>query len=128
MTMKNFFKPLIIIAVIITSIACGDDSNEPQPIPNKHQISTNGMIFSPDSLQVFEGDTIEFIIANGHTATQVDEAAWIANENTPDGGFDFNAGTHQYIASKSDVGTVYYVCRFHISSGMKGKIIVNSKE
>jgi plastocyanin len=81
-----------------------------------------GFSFSPAVLAVDAGQTIMITIGSPHTFTEVTEEIWNANGNTPNGGFNFNAGTHELTLNTP--GTYYYVCIPHSNSGMKGQIIV----
>ncbi len=93
----------------------------------KHIISTVSTSFSPAITTANVGDTIEFVLVDVHTATQVDQNAWETNANTPlAGGFNFSAGTNLYILKSSDIGTIYFVCTPHASIGMKGIINVQN--
>ena len=88
-------------------------------------ITTSGFTFSPSLLTVPAGATITATIGGGHTMTQVSEATWNANGNTPlSGGFNYSSGTHQL--NLTIPGTYYYVCAPHAGSGMKGRIVVES--
>lgn len=88
-------------------------------------IATSGFTFSPSLLTVQAGATINLSIGGGHTMTQVSEATWNANGNTPlSGGFNYGSGTHQL--QLNIPGTYYYVCSPHASSGMKGRIVVET--
>ncbi len=88
-------------------------------------INQSGFTFNPSTLTVTAGTTVTFVLNSPHTATQVSQATWNANGNTPlSGGFNFNAGTHQF--TPTIPGTYYYVCSPHASSGMKGQIIVEA--
>jgi len=88
-----------------------------------HTISTVGTSFSPALVNAVEGDEIDLTIAAPHTFTQVDEATWNANGNTPNGGYNFSAGSHSFTVTEP--GTIWYVCSPHASMGMKGRIVVS---
>ncbi len=87
-----------------------------------HQLANQGLTFNPAVLTIEAGDSIHLVLSSPHTCTQVSQATWNANGNTPNGGFNFSAGTHTFALSVP--GTYYYVCIPHASSGMKGQIIV----
>ncbi len=87
-----------------------------------HQLTNAGLTFNPSVLTIQSGDSVHLVLSSPHTCTQVSQATWNANGNTPNGGFNFSAGTHTF--SLSIPGTYYYVCIPHASSGMKGQIIV----
>jgi len=90
-----------------------------------YDIKTLGMSFSPDTIVCDVGDTINFILGNGHNAVEVADSTWIAGGNAPiAGGFSFAYGaTGMFIPD--DCHTFYYVCQPHASSGMKGVIIAH---
>ncbi len=85
-------------------------------------IVQTGFAFEPATLLVDAGQEITITLNAPHTATEVSEATWNANENTPNGGFNFSAGTHTLTLDVP--GTYYYVCSPHAGMGMKGQIIV----
>lgn len=89
-----------------------------------HTISTTGSFtFSPATVNATVGDTIEFVVGGGHTATEVDNSTWTANGNTPlSGGFNYSSGTHTFKLLTAT--THYYVCSPHAAMGMKGQIVV----
>ncbi len=41
--------------------------------------------------------------------------------------FDYAEGAYTYVVQASDVGTIYFVCKFHAAMGMKGKIVVTTR-
>jgi plastocyanin len=89
-----------------------------------YTISNSGTTFTPATVTIKVGDTISFQIASSHNAVEVSQATWTANGNTALPGFSvgFGGGT----VTGLTVGTHYYVCAPHASSGMKGQIIVNT--
>ncbi len=92
-----------------------------------YTVTASGMAFLPASVNAKVGDKITFELTGTHTATQVEQSVWEANQTTPKtGGFDFAAGTSTYTILASDVGTLYYVCIPHVSGGMKGTIVVQA--
>jgi plastocyanin len=101
------------------SIACAASS-----ILCAQTIEQTGLAFDPEILTVMAGEEITIILNPPHTATEVDEATWNANESTSNGGFDFSAGTHTLTLDVP--GTYYYVCVPHAGMGMKGRIVVES--
>ena len=81
--------------------------------------------FSPDTLYVQVGDTIELDVVTGyHNAVEVDSIDWVNEVDNPNGGF--NAGLGEPVKfTISTPGTYYNICRPHIGMGMKSIIIVN---
>jgi plastocyanin len=86
-------------------------------------ITNSGTTFTPSTVTIQLGDTVKFQLASMHNATEVSQATWEANGNTPLPGFatEFGGGTVTGLTA----GTHYYVCTPHASIQMKGKIIVN---
>jgi plastocyanin len=85
----------------------------------------NSNTFSPDVVTIQLGESVQFNIGSIHTATQVSEATWMANDSDPlSGGFNFSSGSHIY--TPTEIGTIYYVCQPHANMGMKGRIIVET--
>lgn len=84
-----------------------------------------GTFFSPSLVTITLGDTVNFTITSIHNATEVSQATWNANGTTSNGGFQFFAPTGGTFIPTL-VQTYYYVCQPHASSGMKGRIIVNT--
>ena len=92
-----------------------------------HTINTDSIsnTFSSDTVVIFLGDTITFMLPSNHNAVEVDETTWINNGTTSNNGFIFNFGdTSNFIPDSAK--TYYYICALHASMGMKGVIIVNS--
>jgi plastocyanin len=111
--MKNFF--LILILTIFVSY---------RSVSVTHTIVNSGFSFSPSTLTINLGDTVKFVLASIHDAREVSQTTWNANGTTSNGGFEtpFGGGT----VLLTQIGTHYYVCVPHASSGMKGQITVNS--
>jgi plastocyanin len=87
-------------------------------------VTNSNLTFSPATLTITVGDTVEFVQGSSHPAREVSQATWNANGNTSNGGFN---NAHSGVKIKfTTVGTVYYVCSNHASSGMKGQIIVQA--
>ena len=87
-------------------------------------ISSNGLTFTPDTLFVNIGDTINFNISNNHNAVEVSENIWNSNGSTSNNGFNIPFGGGTWIVDS--IKTYYYVCQPHATAGMKG-IIVSSQ-
>ena len=111
--MKNFW--FIFILTIFVSY---------RSVSVTHTIVNSGFSFSPSTLTINLGDTVKFVLASIHDAREVSQTTWNANGTTSNGGFEtpFGGGT----VLLTQIGTHYYVCVPHASSGMKGQIIINS--
>ena len=83
-----------------------------------------GNTFSPSTINVSVGDSIQFNITNAHDVVEVSMATYNANGNTSNGGFTlpFGGGNLNGLAA----GTYYYVCTPHAAGGMKGTITVTA--
>ena len=88
-------------------------------------INTFGMTFTPDTVTINLGDTVEFGPLGYHNAVEVDESTWISNDTTYNGGFYFSFGSPGGYFIPDSAKTYYYICQPHASMGMKGVIIVN---
>jgi len=90
-------------------------------------ITDSGLEFSPNTLTITNGDTVNFTIASVHNAREVSQASWNANSSAAlAGGFQTPSGGGIVLPLKLGVGTHFYVCPPHISGGMKGTIIVTA--
>jgi plastocyanin len=88
-------------------------------------VGNSNFTFSPSNITIQNGDTVKFTIASIHTVVEVSESTWNNNNNNPlSGGFELPNGGGTILPAKLTVGTHWYVCGPHASSGMKGKIIV----
>jgi len=113
--MKKIISSLVL--VLITAV----------DFPATRTISNSGNSFSPASLTITVGDDIIFSLASIHNAVEVSQTTWNANGITPlAGGFEVAFGGGSVAASFLTVGTHYYVCQSHVSSGMKGTIVVQN--
>ncbi|MEO8068322.1 MAG: T9SS type A sorting domain-containing protein [Flavobacteriales bacterium] len=95
-----------------------------------HEIQVVDDEFLPPTLTIELGDAIHlnFIDAQ-HTFTQVTQATWMANDDTPmPGGFAYGVGTSNpgtdFTFTPTTLGTSYYICEFHVDMGMKGTFTV----
>lgn len=86
--------------------------------------SMSNFTWSPSTLTITAGQTINFVVTGNHHAREVSQATWNANGTTSNGGFDFLAGTSPLTLTIP--GTYYYVCVPHVGSGMKGTITVET--
>ncbi len=90
-------------------------------------INNSGFTFTPATITIELGDTVSFVIASPHAAREVSQASWDANNNTAlPNGFETAFGGGIVLSANLKVGTHYYVCIPHASSGMKGTIIVQN--
>lgn len=90
-------------------------------------ITSVGSTFSPATVTIHLGDSVNFALAAIHNAVEVSQATWNANGTTAlPGGFQEPLGGGLVLPAKLGVGTHYYVCQPHASLGMKGMIIVQN--
>lgn len=90
-----------------------------------HVITNTGFTFTPASLTVTEGDTVDWQLDGIHNVLEVSMTDWNANLNTPlPGGFSLPFGGGKL--AFETVGTFYYVCVPHAGSSMKGTITVQA--
>jgi len=91
-----------------------------------HTITNVGFAFSPPTLIITVGDSVQFTVTAIHQPVEVSQATWNANGATPlPGGFALPFGGGLVPASLLTVGTHWYVCSVHVlSNGMKGTITV----
>ena len=83
--------------------------------------------FNPATITINQGDNVNFNLGIIHNAVEVSLSTWNANGNTAlAGGFEVPFGGGSVQSSQLAIGTHYYVCAPHASSGMKGMIIVQS--
>ncbi|MBR9979037.1 MAG: T9SS type A sorting domain-containing protein [Bacteroidetes bacterium] len=88
-----------------------------------HTVTDSGLNFSPAALTINLGDTVDFSLASMHNVIEVEQSTYNSNGNTPKtGGFSLPFGGGILVIGS--VGTYYYVCSPHASSGMKGTITV----
>ena len=90
-------------------------------------IINSGFTFSPALVTISEGDSVLFLLGQIHKVAEVSQATWAANGNTQlAGGFSTPLGGDLVLPAQLTVGTHWYVCQPHASTGMKGRIIVQS--
>lgn len=90
-------------------------------------ITNSGFTFNPATINISIGDDVNFVLAGSHNAIEISQATWNANGTTPlPGGFQTAFGGGAVTSSQLTVGTHWYICENHASSGMKGRIIVGS--
>ena len=91
------------------------------------QITNNGFSFSPSSITIALGDSVNFSLDPEHNVVEVSQATWNTDGNSPlSGGFQTAFGGGLVSSTKLTAGTHYYVCDPHASLGMKGMITVSS--
>ncbi|NOQ27714.1 MAG: T9SS type A sorting domain-containing protein [Bacteroidales bacterium] len=112
-------KRLLFTSIFLLALYIGTQAQ------TTHTISISGLSFSPSSLNISVGDKVQFNGSSSHPIAEVSEETWNANSNTPlAGGFSFPSGLGEKTFNM--VGTYYYICENHYSSGMKGKITVSA--
>lgn len=90
----------------------------------QYTITNVGTTFSPNTLSIKVGDTVNFVLANNHNAVEVSQATYDANGNTSNGGFSVPYGGGPVVFQNA--GTYYFVCQPHAALGMKGIITVSA--
>jgi plastocyanin len=90
-------------------------------------ISNSGFSFTPATITINLGDSVNFGITASHDAREVSMATWNVNGSSAlPGGFQTPFGGGLVLPAQLGLGTHYYVCTPHASSGMKAKIIVQN--
>lgn len=90
-------------------------------------INNSGFSYTPATITITLGDSVNFIISSSHNAVEVSQTTWNANGNTAlSGGFETAFSGGLVLPAQLGIGTHYYVCEVHASIGMKGIIIVQS--
>lgn len=88
-------------------------------------IINSGFNFSPSSITITEGDTVNWQLGGSHNVQEVSMATWTANQSTPlPGGFSLGLGGGKLAFETA--GTFYYVCTPHAGQAMKGTITVQA--
>lgn len=94
-----------------------------------YTISVNGLDYIPSTVNASVGDTISFIIGPDHPTQQVSQSTWNANGTSGlPGGFGLHESNFQFVLTADMMPTVWYVCTFHVTLGMKGRINVAAIE
>ncbi|MDX1907903.1 MAG: plastocyanin/azurin family copper-binding protein, partial [Bacteroidia bacterium] len=113
--MKNLLLTLLLISTSLTGFC------------TVWTINDSGLTFTPATITINLGDTVNFVLSATHNAREVSQATWNANGTTAlAGGFQAPFGGGTILPAQLGVGTHYYVCTPHASFGMKGTIIVQS--
>ena len=90
-------------------------------------INNTGNTFSPSTITIQQGDTVEFVLGLTHNVLEVSQATFDANGTTAkETGFATPSKGGKVFPAQLTVGTHYYVCTPHASQGMKGQIIVQN--
>lgn len=84
-----------------------------------------GTTYSPSALTVSVGDVVTVEASSLHPLTEVSQTTWNSS-GTATLSSGFGVKTSNYTFTITSVNTIYYVCQTHVSSGMKGQIIVSS--
>jgi plastocyanin len=87
-----------------------------------HRVTDLGQTFSPDSISINSGDTVEFDLDGSHNAVEVSLATYNANGITSNGGFSLPNGGGK--VKLTTLGVHYVVCQPHAAAGMKMRIVV----
>lgn len=88
-------------------------------------ITNSGTTFTPATITITVGDTVNFVVASVHNVREVSETTWNENENIAlDDGFETPFGGGLVLPEQLGIGTHYFVCIPHAALGMKGTIIV----
>ena len=96
-----------------------------------HELQVEDDEFNPSTLTINAGDHVHILwdnsVVNDHTFTQVAASTWNVNGSTLlPGGYELGVGTPSPGTefTITPAATVWYVCAFHASMGMKGVINV----
>ena len=109
--MKHFFSLLFSIATLFLGYS------------TVHNVGFSGFTFTPDSVNIIQGDTVVWTLSGSHDVVEVDLATWSApTTNTPNGGFSTPFGGGMVVFNT--IGDFYYVCTPHASLGMRGYVSV----
>ncbi|MBK8339544.1 MAG: hypothetical protein IPK99_05850 [Flavobacteriales bacterium] len=88
-----------------------------------HLLRALDFFFLPDTLVMVAGDSVKFQTQGLHNITQVDQAAWLANQPIGNGGFHTTIGADSTFAIDT-AGTYYFVCEPNSFMAMKGLLLV----
>lgn len=104
-----------VVVLSLWSIAPWSTGSQAQEGPRRHVVVIEKFGFSPASLTVKPGDSIEWVNRDiaPHTATAL-EGAWDSGELTR---------TRSASITVSELGTFEYICAFHPQ--MRGEVIVS---
>jgi len=136
MNKKYFFRPLVLISIIVTiAVSCGKSSYNSNPTPTPPAgggggsgtttgaVSISAMSYSPKTLTVAKGTVVKWTNNDSyaHTVTSNDGTSF--DSQSISGADAYSAGgTYSYTANTA--GTFEYHCTIHGAS-MSGTLIVN---
>lgn len=87
-------------------------------------VSTVGNTFSPATVTIAAGDSVEFTLGAAHNVVEVAQSTWESSASSAlSGGFSIGFGGTETVTF-DEPGTYYYVCAPHVALGMKGMIVV----
>lgn len=89
-------------------------------------ISNTGWHFTPDTITITLGDSINFTIDSTHHVVEISQASWNLNDTTPLPGFSTPMGGGLVFPSQLTLGTHWYICPEHFAEPMKAVIIVQN--
>jgi len=114
-------KKLTVLLVVLISASAGFAQSS-------HTLTANDHYFTPDTLYIQQGDTIELINVGYHSITEVDSIDWVNNITNHNGGFYVGIGapTTSTKFTIDTIGTFYNLCFPHAAMGMKSIIIVEA--
>jgi plastocyanin len=115
----NIMKTKILLSILLMVLALSGYSKT-------LTITASGFQFTPASITINIGDTVNFNIGSSHNAVEISKATYDANGTTPLPGFSEPFGGGKVLPDQLTVGTHYYVCTPHASYGMKGTIVVQN--
>jgi plastocyanin len=108
--MKQFILLFILNAFVTVLIA-------------QTKVVTGNGSFSPASVTINQGESVEFTTTGSHHVREVSEATYNVNGTTSNAGFTVPTTTVQSVKFSSP-GVYYYVCPPHAAGGMKGTVTV----
>ena len=79
-----------------------------------HIVQNSGFTFSPDTITIHLGDMVIFFLLSIHSAREVTQVTWNANDSVSDGGFNTPFGGGPVIPAHTGIYYLY-VCKsfFH---------------
>ena len=119
---------LIAPFALVVLPSCSSSSSDPAPAPggsaNKVTVGGSGLTFTPSTLTIKAGQTVEWDWASsGHSVTSGD-----STKCTADGKFDSTVKSSGFTFTQTFAtpGTFTYFCTPHCGAGMKGTITVTN--